>query len=251
MKKPSVISRVVQSGSASLAKNDSVTLDLTPAGTCLGPAQIEVAGTLSAGAGASSSEIALISKAQRMLQEATSVEEIRQVENLAQLARDCAAKAKHGRETVNSVSRVLLDARRKVGNTLKAMMASGELAQRGKKQIYCPGIYTLGDLGLTANESSHYQKEASVPPEAYEAWVRRVSKRRGGLLSPTGLRDLARRRAETAGKAASSRLVFAKAAGQLRRSVAKLWDRLDLNGKACLRGLLNTLAAEYGQDDDD
>ena len=130
-------------------------------------------------------------------------------------------------------------------------MASGELAQRGKKQIYCPGIYTLGDLGLTANESSHYQKEASVPPEAYEAWVRRVSKRRGGLLSPTGLRDLAGGERKLPARPRSSRLVFAKAAGQLSRSVAKLWDRLDLNGKACLRGLLNTLAAEYGQDDDD
>ena len=103
-----------------------------------------MAGTLSAGAGASSSEIALISKAQRMLQEATSVAEIRQVESLAQLARDCAAKAKHGRETVNSVSRVLLDARRKVGNTLKAMMEGGELAQREKANIPARYIYFGG-----------------------------------------------------------------------------------------------------------
>ena len=79
---------------------------------------------MSTSATANASGIALISKARRMLEEATTIDEIRDVQNLAQLACDYAKKAKLGRDAVNSATRHALDARRKVGDTLRAMKSA-------------------------------------------------------------------------------------------------------------------------------
>jgi hypothetical protein len=110
--------------------------------------------------------LAPISKAARMLAEATTLEEIRQVENLAQRARDYAKAAGLGRDASNSAARIMLDARRKTGETLATMKERGELATKengGVSQAATP-LLTLTDLGLTRSQSSRYQQEASAKP---------------------------------------------------------------------------------------
>jgi hypothetical protein len=55
----------------------------------------------------------------------------------------------------------MLDARRKAGETLRAMKERGELAENQHSRSH-GGTTTLIDLGLTKNQSSRYQQEASV-----------------------------------------------------------------------------------------
>ena len=131
-------------------------------------------------ANGSGNPIATLSKAQKMLQTAETIEEIQYVENLAELARGFVKKRGSGGS--RSMPRATCsDARRKVGKTLKAMRQRGELADGRKpkprqsaKQSHAAIVYTLSDLGLSNSQSSLYQQEASVPPDAYEAWVQRI-----------------------------------------------------------------------------
>ena len=100
-------------------------------------------------ANGSGNPIATISNAHKMLQTAETIEEIQYVENLAELARGFAQKARLGRQSVNVAERLVLDARRKVGKTLKAMWQCGELADGRKpkprqsaKQSHAAIVYT-------------------------------------------------------------------------------------------------------------
>jgi hypothetical protein len=192
------------------------------------------------------SAIATISKAQRMLEKAATLDEILHVENLAQLARDYAKKARLGRESINVAARLALDARRKAGSTLKAMMERGELAKPGKSQMSQRATLTLEDLGLTRSQSSRYQQEASVPPEAYEAWVRRVIDSRDGVLSAYSLRALARQCESD--EHDDPPLPFAKAENRIRRLIAKLSKQMDRDGRARLPELLKSLYREVEVD---
>ena len=186
---------------------------------------------------ASNSGIAMISKVQRALERATTIEEIRNVENLAQRTREYAQAAGLGRDSVNTAACYALDARRKAGTTLMAMRERGELTERGEKQIYQHGIFTLKDLGLTGNQSSRYQQEASVPQDIYEQWMREVMASDDRMLSAAGLRALARQDGE-------SPVSLAAAERRVRRLLAKLWNRMSAKDRACLPDLLAPLSRQ-------
>lgn len=136
--------------------------------------------------------LAPLSKAGRMLAEAKTLDEILHVENLAQRARDFAKAEKLGREAQNQAGRIMLDARRKAGDTLRLMKERGELADRGDNQHTTrssqAAITTLADLGLTLSQSSRYQAEASVPEAVYLEWIEDVLAKDEGYLSAAGLR---------------------------------------------------------------
>jgi len=193
---------------------------------------------------ADKSDIAVVSKMQRMLEKATTVDEIRHVENLAQRAREYAKAPGLGRDAVNRAGRLALDARRKTGATLKAMRDRGELAERGRKQISQRAIFTLDDLDLTLSDSSRYQLEASVPQKQYDDWVRRVIESHDGTLTASGLRALARKLAGS-GEPDGTFLLFPEAAKRIRRLVASLWKRMSRDGRGCLPVLLKSLSSHY------
>jgi hypothetical protein len=193
---------------------------------------------------ANGSDIAMISKATQMLDRASTIDEIRQVENLAQCARDYAKAAGRGRDAVNSAARIALDARRKSGTVLIAMKERGELAERGRTQMSQRATFTLKDLNLTRSRSSCYQQEASVPKDAYENWVRRVIESDDRVLSAGGLRRVARKLAKSdePDDAAST---TAAAEQRVRRYIAKHWRQIGPAGRARLPALLKSLAIEY------
>jgi N6-adenosine-specific RNA methylase IME4 len=131
-----------------------------------------------------------------MLAEATTIEDILHVENLAQRARDFADAAGMGREACNAASTIMLDARRKAGDTLQLMKERGELAERGRpEQTSQAATYTLESIGLTRSQSSRYQQEASVPEEEYQTWLTGIVESGDRDLTASGLRKLVKRKA--------------------------------------------------------
>lgn len=134
--------------------------------------------------------ITTIEKAARMLAEATTLEDILRVENLAQRARDYARAADWGREAQNTAAVICLDARRKAGETLAEMKERGELAERVGRNGSQAATH-LEDIGLTKSQSSRYQAEASVPQEAYREWVQSCQTGDHDITA-TGLRKLAK-----------------------------------------------------------
>lgn len=183
---------------------------------------------------ANSSAIALLPQAGRMLEKAVTIEEIRKVENLAQLAREYAKAAGLGREAINTATRHGLDARRKMGTVLKTMRERGELAERGKRNMSQRATFILEDLGLTRSQSSRYQQEARVPQDVYEKWVRAVMKSDDRMLTAAGLRALGRRQE-------AAYLPLAVAAARLRRLIFKLAKRMSDDDRARLPKLLGSL----------
>jgi hypothetical protein len=75
-----------------------------------------------------------------------------------------------GHQAANHAAKIMLDARRKAGDTLRVMKERGELAE-GRIKLSQHARVTLDDLGLTYSQSSRYQQEASVPEDAYAAWA--------------------------------------------------------------------------------
>ena len=204
--------------------------------------------TVSLGAGANGFPVATLSEAQRLLACATTIGEIQKVESLAQLAVEFAKRARLGRAAINAAARIALDARRKAGSSLKTMIERGELAGPGKPKISHRAIlHTLGDLGITPSQSSLYQKEACVPPDVYEAWVRRVIESKDRVLSAKGLRALGRQYGKSGGRD-DPPLSFAAAASRIRRLLAKLRKQMDGDGRARLAGLLKSLSGQCETD---
>jgi hypothetical protein len=196
--------------------------------------------------------IAVRSKLQRMLEKATSLDEIRTVENLAQRARDYAKAAGLGRDSINSAARLALDARRKAGDTLNEMRKRGELAERGSNQhtrLSQPAMTTLEDLGFTPSQGSRYQQEASVPADVYAAWIQRVIASRDRVLTAGGLRALARQLGKSGGRD-DPPLGFAAASSRIRRLVKKLWRQMGGDGRARLPKFLQSLSSQYEGDHD-
>jgi hypothetical protein len=139
---------------------------------------------------------------------------------------------------------IALDARRKVGETLKAMKEWGELAE-GKPKPSQAGRVTLSDIGLTYNQSSRYQMEASVPDDIYQDWVDRVCKSDDGELHASGVRSLARQISEPIENKPELKLSFVIAAGKVRQVVENVWKALNADSRRSLLILLAELAKEY------
>ncbi len=145
------------------------------------------------------SALAPLSRARKMLAEATTIEQILQVENLAQRAKEIAAAAGMGREACNSAAHIMLDARRKAGDSLRLMKERGELAEGRRPKLSQAAIVTLDSLDLTLSQSSRYQQEASVPA-IYDKLAKERQKEHGrtalgkntsGIITGSDARDSA------------------------------------------------------------
>jgi hypothetical protein len=90
-------------------------------------------------------------------------------------------------------ARLMLDARRKAGETIRIMKERGELdcGMGGNRRSQShAGTVKLDDLGLTKNQSSRYQQEASVPEEVYRDWVEAIVESDARELTAAGFFQL-------------------------------------------------------------
>lgn len=188
-----------------------------------------------------------IVKAHRLLAEAKTLEDFLQVENLAQRARDFAKAAGLGRRTMNEAARIMLDARRHAGLTLIAMKERGELATRGDAMSQRGTSVTLDDLGLSRNQSSRYQQEASVPDDQYREWVENVCSSDEGQLTASGLRSLAKTLAEPEAERTPKPVDLMEAADKIRSFIENLRDGLGTEGRQLLPDLLRDIVEQYNQ----
>lgn len=123
--------------------------------------------------------LALVTEASRMLAEARSLDDIRQVHNLAQRAHDYAKAARLGLDAQNSAAAIRLDAEAMAGGLLMQMEKDGE---RRSRQTANPsglpqpdgtleGLPTLRELDVTEDESRTWQAVARIPEEERTAYV--------------------------------------------------------------------------------
>jgi hypothetical protein len=115
-----------------------------------------------------SREIALLSRAQHALAEARTVDEFRDVRDMAEAAKGYARRKKVAREVLLEVACLAIQAEHGLGTALSQM----DLAKGKSSQFRAgPNPKFLTELGLTKQESHRAQLLAVVPKEKLEHWL--------------------------------------------------------------------------------
>ena len=117
------------------------------------------------------SQLVQLQKAYVLLEQAKTVDDIRQVRDMAEAVRHYAKVSSQGLDVINEASRVKLLAERKGGQLLKEMRDQGQLRVRGGDQhakSHDGTLLSLSDLGLSKNQSSRWQRLDDLEPAVIE-----------------------------------------------------------------------------------
>lgn len=122
-------------------------------------------------------ELILLSRAEKALVEAKTVDELQDIRDKAQAAREYARKAKLGQRIVVEASTLKVRAERKLGELLRALPLAkgggGNQYFKGKvnQSQHANGSVTLEALGVTRWDSARSQQIARLPKKAFERYI--------------------------------------------------------------------------------
>jgi len=121
-----------------------------------------------------SRDLVLLTKAQRALAEASTIDDVRDLRDRAAAVKTYVQKARLGKHLVIDAAALRIRAERRLGQMLQetplANSASGN--QHTGSSDECPAdAVLLKDLGITKNESSRSQRIAEVPDVAFEQYL--------------------------------------------------------------------------------
>jgi ParB family chromosome partitioning protein len=131
-----------------------------------------------------------------MLAEARSLDDIRQVIDLAEAARLYARKAHLGLEAQNSAAAISIEAQAKADEVIQAAREAGELARQSpgrpiNQSTESIDIPTLSDIDVSGDEAADWARVRAIPPERRAVYVARATEAkeevtRAGLLRFAG-----------------------------------------------------------------
>jgi hypothetical protein len=116
------------------------------------------------------SPLAGLAQARRLLAEARSVDDIKQIRDQAELARLYARQRAMGLDAENYAAEIKVRAERRLGQVLATMEKNRGAATPSHDGSAFPPP-TLRQLGLTANESSRFQRVAGLPEASFEQHI--------------------------------------------------------------------------------
>lgn len=124
----------------------------------------------------------------RMLAEAEAIDEVTDIRSRAEAVRSWVKSAALGLELQNRAAEVKLRAERKAGQLL------ADLRLRGgdRKSAHGEERVRLSDLGISHNQSKRWQKEAAIPEDEFQCYVRSASQL-GEEVTTAGLLRLSHR----------------------------------------------------------
>jgi hypothetical protein len=135
--------------------------------------------------------LALIDKAEQMLEEAselTDVIDFRKTMSAAAVA----AHVLGFKEAAQKAKIYQLKAERKAGEMLATMKENGERAGRGNPQLsQIPTPAVFDDFGVTTQDASRWQQIAALPKEKFDGWIDEQVKN-GWEITLGGLRNYAK-----------------------------------------------------------
>ena len=114
-----------------------------------------------------SQQLALLKTASQALAEARTIDEVKSVRDKAEAVRRYARNAQMGLEIQNYAAEVKLRAERKAGKLLAQLRLRGG----DRKSKSHNGTLKLSELGINRNQSSRWQKEATVPERDFAAYL--------------------------------------------------------------------------------
>jgi len=153
--------------------------------------------------------------ARRALAEAVRFDDVKQIRDVAVAAQEYARQAKD-RELIDNATEIRKRAERRAGEVLAAMKANGERKAPGgdQKTKSQPAILKIGDLGITATQSSRWQQLAKMPVDSFEAHVDAAKKSAVASLNhATSQADKRERRATREQELAEKTIAASQALG--------------------------------------
>ncbi|MFO0914376.1 MAG: hypothetical protein U0795_15555 [Pirellulales bacterium] len=113
------------------------------------------------------SHVSLLKHAQRQLAVAKTFEDFTQVRDQADMVRQCAKAARLGLELVNEAAEIKLRAERAAGKTLADLKLRGGDRRSPNQTVRVK----LENLGVSQNESTRWQQEASISDDQFEKFL--------------------------------------------------------------------------------
>ncbi len=112
-------------------------------------------------------DLTVLTSATYDLKKATTIDEIQDVRNVAEVARSLAKNAHMGLETQDKTAELKQKAERKAGEFLASLnLRGGDRVSNGHGNRLL-----LRDLGISQNQSKRWQKEASLPESEFRAYI--------------------------------------------------------------------------------
>ena len=108
------------------------------------------------------------SAARRALALATEIDEVKDIRDKAEALRVYTKQAGEGLEMQNQCAEIKLRAERRVGEMLDEMEKNPGGRPKENLSHDCTGLSKLSDLGITRNQSSNWQRIASIPEEIFD-----------------------------------------------------------------------------------
>lgn len=133
-------------------------------------------------------QLDVLLRAQKALEEARTVPDIKRVRDRAEAVRTYAKTARLGLDVVNKAAEIRLRAERKAGEILRDLcLRGGDRKSKGRGDRL-----VLEDLGLTQNDSKRWQEEASISDELFNEYLASCQVA-GEIVNAAALRRFARR----------------------------------------------------------
>lgn len=166
--------------------------------------------------------------ARTALAEAHRVDEVKDIRDKAEAMAAYARQAKD-QELILWATEIKVRAERKAGELLRETAERGERHHQGRVSADEKPT-TLGDLGITANQSSRWQSLASMTPEHFETAVATAKETAGQVTTAFMLREAQK------AKPAKGRPMEGKKAEELRERLKAVQQESEL--MTCARRLL-------------
>lgn len=131
--------------------------------------------------------------ARNALAEAHRIDEVKEIRDKAEAMAAYARQAKD-QQLILWATEIKVRAERRAGEMLALAAQSGERQRRGKPHSDGPKPTTLGDLGISDNQSSRWQSLASMSDEHFETAVATAKDTAGQVTTAFMLRESKRAR---------------------------------------------------------
>lgn len=145
-------------------------------------------------------ELAKLNFARQALAEAKSLNEIREVRDIARAVKAYTIAKGLGIEMKNEASEIEIRAIREMGKLIQEKQESGEIGTQNSGRPVCvPNGNTyepLSDIGITRKESSTSKNLASITDDQFEALISEVIEDKKPLTKTSILRSIAKERTE-------------------------------------------------------
>src|SRR4051812_12210573 len=134
------------------------------------------------------SELMVLIEGARLLEEAKSLKDIKSLRDKAEAARTFLKAARLGLQKQNYAAELKVRAERKAGILLTSLQLRGGNRRAARRQV----ALTLQELGISRDQSSRWQRLASVPDDDFSKYLQDAI-HQGREITSAGLMQIAAR----------------------------------------------------------